>query len=50
MINIKSYSKSKDSDGSASGGRSTFVTSSIANEAKRLSTTHQIWGHPFNGT
>lgn len=50
MINIKSFSKSKDSDGSASGGKSAFIASNIANEAKKLSTTHRIWGHPFNGT
>ncbi len=49
MISVKSFSKSKNSDGTASGG-GRYVSTNIANEAKKLSTTHLIWGHPFNGT
>lgn len=51
-VNITSYGKNKDGNGS--GGT---VYKSVVNRheeryesADRLTKTHQIWGHPFNGT
>ena len=52
-VNITSYGKNKEGNGSGSG---TVYKSVVTRHeeryesADRLSQTHQIWGHPFNGT
>lgn len=50
MIAIKSYSKSKNSDGGATSGKSSAINLSVADSAKKLSEIHTIWGQEFNGT
>jgi len=44
MIAIKSYSKSKNSDGGATSGKSSAINLSVADSAKKLSEIHTIWG------
>ena len=52
-VNITSYGKNKDGNGSGNG---TVYKSVVTRHderyesADRLSQTHNIWGHPFNGT
>ena len=50
MIAIKSYSKSKNSDGGATSGKTSAINLTVADAAKKLSETHSIWGQDFNGT
>lgn len=50
MIAIKSYSKSKNSDGGAASSKSSAINLTVADSAKKLSETHSIWGQDFNGT
>ena len=50
MIAIKSYSKSKNSDGGATSGKTSAINLTVADSAKKLSETHTIWGQDFNGT
>lgn len=49
-VNVKSFSKSKESSGSASGTSSGALVQKVADVAKKLSETHYIFGQPYNGT
>jgi hypothetical protein len=52
-VNITSYGKNKEGNGAGNG---TVYKSVVTRHderyesADRLSQTHNIWGHPFNGT